>query len=181
MPLVPIASPAVSVFKKIVQRNPEICNNCFRRWRRLYDRNYVVESDGYVRPVRDTVRDINSPSVYSVDDTTEDFQHEECGGKTFVCECGHLSGTTRPVSVDTGIEMAHRLASLLDDEGIAFDQDVLFDHVRTELTQPENQGRQDSVFDDAVTAAVEASDSTGCGSNDTTEDAGDGDGDQRGT
>lgn len=151
-----LAPQAVTVFKDLVQRNAEICNNCFRRWRRLYEKNYVVESDGYVRPVRDTMRDINGPSIYSIDDATEEFQREECGGETFVCECGHISGTTRPVSLETGIEMTHRLTALLEDEGVTFDRDVLFDHVRAELGKPENQGRQDSVFDDAVERAVEA-------------------------
>ena len=131
------------IFKRYVQRDPTVCNNCFRRRYDLY-----VAQGKWQRE-----RELWTPRPQNNRDVHNDVPaHGQSNG----CECGYLDGSKqRPLPEPLAVEYARNIASVLREESIAFDADVLVEEVERRKAQPEAQGREDShVFKPAVAEAV---------------------------
>lgn len=149
-----------SVFTELIQRNPDICSNCFRRRFVRFEKNYYVGQDSgdiYVTEIRDSIRPIVSDERHGVSVVSAPSDRVT-RGMTTACQCGvYFHGATvRPQDADTILDMTKRLRDRLDEEHVDFDTDVLFSRVRDCITDPDMQGRQDEMFDQAVHDAIES-------------------------
>lgn len=147
-------------FQDRIQGDPDICNNCFRKLFERSEKNYTIRQKGgdlYVTEIRKSIKPLITDQRYG-QDVVEAPAETMTRGQTVVCECGayHYWQTVRPVSLDDAIDMTKRLAERMCEKGISFDEDVLFDYIRREMSKPENQGTQDDVFRYAVHIAIEA-------------------------
>lgn len=145
------------VFKDYIQRNSNICSNCFRRMFTEYERNFFVDQyggDTWVRPIRDSIKSIVSSQRFGHD---VEFAHAEytTQGEKLICECGvfHSQQTIRPLKTRTLIEMTHRLVERLEEADFEFDKDTLYDEVRAGAEEPDMQGKQDRIFAEAIDEA----------------------------
>lgn len=130
---------------KLIQEDPDVCNNCFRRTHERYERNYALDvhkGESWARPVE-------LPDRLYPQHITGVPNDPASHGMSIVCECG-CSEAIRPVSKDRALRHVGRIAERLEEMGVDFDRDDLFDEARRLLEQPENQCKQDSIFDRAV-------------------------------
>lgn len=148
-----------TVFKHQIQKDPDVCNNCFRRTHETVERNYAK---------RTFVNDENEPDVYwekvdfpdmrftRQDEVDTMYSDRDDGTTVRSCKCGLRNIPLRPISLDSAMTRAKRVAKRLYEAGVMIDHDVLLDVVREEMQKPENQGRFDTVLDGAVSEAIRA-------------------------
>lgn len=146
-------SPGVmDAFKELVQHDPDVCSNCFRKTHDTYERNYFVTThhgelwakqvDG--RPARSYPRERNTEYMAAEQTTRGTFR---------ACKCGVPHGTMRPVSLDTLMEYAKRLVTRFQEKDVDFDENVFLDEVRASGESPDMQGKQDRIFAEAISEA----------------------------
>lgn len=142
-------------FKDLIQRDPDICNNCFRRTHDTYERNFVVDTyreDGetklWAREVDLTPRSWPRPDEVG-------YVHGELPseGTYLTCKCGS-NIAIRPVSFETAFEHVTRLRDRLEEKEVDFDEDVMFTRARELLREPKWQGKQDDVFGKIIEVAL---------------------------
>ena len=145
----------MDTFKEIIQQNRTICNNCFRRTHRVWEKNYVPQNDGYPKPVRDSLEDILQPYREALKISTQEIEKQGTGtkgGTKKICNCGAFHNETklRPLSKERAIELTHRLVDRLDEEDVEFDEDELYSYIRDKKSNPDEQFKDDSLFAEAV-------------------------------
>ena len=134
---------------KSLQEDPDVCNNCFRRTHERYERNYALDTyngEPWARHVElpDRLYPMHITGV-----PNDPASH----GMSIVCECG-CSEAIRPVSKRTALSHVGRIADRLEESDENFDRDDLFDEARRLLEQPQNQCKQDTIFDKAVRYSI---------------------------
>lgn len=139
-----------------IQKDSDICNNCFRRTHSTFERNFAVdtfvpegsnEAELWAREVELPDRSFPHP-----DETTYVPGVSAAEGTHVYCTCGCYD-PVRPVSKRRAMEHAKRLCDRLDEYGVDFDPDVLLDEVRARMSEPENQGKFDTSLKEAVKIA----------------------------
>lgn len=140
----PSANPSVA-FRDIVQRDPTICNNCFRRTHDTESTDrysgiwgwYTIE---YWTPVPHRTRHA--------------YHRTMTYGTTTACECGEIEGgKRRPVPFPVACEYGEHLLTTLEEKNIGVDPDAFRATLRERKRDPDMQGRED---DGVFAAAVEA-------------------------
>lgn len=141
----------------MVQRDPDICNNCFRL-------TAVTEQRG---AVRDTFREDGETHVWwrevelpnrrwDRNDTTSYQQDDRLTQGTIrSCVCGLRGYPLRPVDRETAMSYVERIADRLDEKDITFSPDRLRIEAWSRLTEPEWQGKQDSAIGAALEVAID--------------------------
>lgn len=144
------------LFKDFIQRDSDICNNCFRRTHETYERNYAKRTyrrGGETHIWWDQVE--LPPESYTRFEEVDFIPADLASHGTHVtCICG-IPDTERPVKRETALDYASRIAERFEEKRFDVDEDALVDHVKEELQRPEMQGRQDDVFAAATEQAVD--------------------------
>lgn len=146
-----------SIFVRKLQWNRAVCSNCFRR---LYDPaeiNYLVQNDGYPKPVRKSLKDVLLPHRDFLPGI-ESVPYPAAGvGMTRSCKCGMLSHSTtmRPVDTGTLITLGTRVVDRLEEQDYQLDEDEFFDSIRSMKSDPDEQHKDDSILERAVSEAVQ--------------------------
>jgi hypothetical protein len=133
-----------------VQQDGDICNNCFRRTHQTFERNYVIktfEDELWAKQID------ASPRSFSLPHQTTYVPGVNASEGTYTyCKCGSHAAL-RPVPKQKAMEHAKRLYDRLEEMGAGADKNVLLDEVRERMSEPENQGRFDTVLKEAVGVA----------------------------
>lgn len=144
-------------FKELIQRDSDICNNCFRKTHQTVERNYAkrtfINDDGKSDIWWEEV-DLPSMRFTRTDEVTHMYSDRDDGQTVRSCKCGMRNIPLRPVSLDNAMSYAKRVSERLTEKCIDFDRDVLLDCVREDMQKPENQCRLDTVLGDAVRRAI---------------------------
>lgn len=151
------------LFAEYLQRNRDVCSNCFRRTHvtmvrthryETYDGELVVEKvdgDRYPKPRR-AQKDVTERDVRYADTAASD--HE-----TNRCPCGMMSNyaTLRPIDTDTAIEYAQRIIAELkrQDDVRVVDEDAFYETVREWKSDPDRQFEDDEMFAEATSRAAQ--------------------------
>jgi len=150
-------SSRTEAFKELVQRDKDVCNNCFRRTHDTIERNYAKRafknSDGEPDVWWE---EVDLPSMRFVRSTRVEHMYPDSddGATIQSCKCGQRGIPLRPVELEVAMTYAKRVATRLDEKNIDFDRDTLLDRVRMDMQRPENQSRLDSVLGHAVQGAI---------------------------
>jgi hypothetical protein len=143
---------------KTIQRDPTICSNCFRR---LYNEevvNFMVQNDGYPKPVRQSIEDIILPHKdYEEDSIAPVLPAGTCQKPYPGCECGATDAFTviRPLTKKQTFSFGANLADRIEEiEQIKFDRDQFFDVLEALKTDPDEQHQDDDMYRRAANAAV---------------------------
>lgn len=147
------------LFVELIQRNSDICNNCFRRVADTVEQNYAVDTDNgdlYARHVDLPDRRWTRPGAtqHQAGDTLTD-------GTVRACKCGIRSDTIRPVNHEKAMTYIERIADRLEEQDVFVNRDALFGAVEKLLKRPEMQGKQDTVFKKCVERACKDNTPTG--------------------
>lgn len=144
-----------SPFKTLIQKDSDICNNCFRQTHDTYERNYAVDTVGRGEEQTFWAREVDLPDrSWTIPGQTCYIPSEPSSQGTFVsCVCG-IGDSLRPVQLDVAMEYGKRICERLAEKDVEFDEDRLLDTLREEMQKPENQGKQDTVFSVAVNEAM---------------------------
>lgn len=163
-----------TIFSDLIQGDPDICDNCFRRTRDRYERNYRVE------PYFDEEEgewDVHAIDVQAIelDDGTliggyddnvfrrseETERIPERGGyrgMVTICECGfrwvpeHImeEWKNRPLDKSTFFEYLERLCERLREAGVDFDDALLYDIADDLKSDPDEQFADDRIYSEAI-------------------------------
>lgn len=143
---------AMGLFKEI-QRDPDVCSNCFRRTHDRFENNFKVsQSHGelYIDPV-----DGYDDSVYRYDDQTDRIPERGAyRGMTTVCNCGFryepdTEWKNRPATKTDLLEYAGRLADRFEESGAGFEREEMLDEVYRLKSDPDEQFRDDDILERA--------------------------------
>lgn len=146
----------MQAFKELIQQNPDVCANCFRRnWDR-YEVNFyqpIHKADDRFYPLRDSIAPIVSDKRYPTEETQSAYDEH---GERVICKCGVMSAfdKERPVSKRQLLDYVNHLTDTLEELDVDFDEDVLYDHVRARKADPKYQGRDDEIIGEAVERAI---------------------------
>lgn len=144
-----------SPFKDLIQRDNDICNNCFRKTHDTIERNFAIDTyrDGGESELWARKTDLPDRS-WKLEHNTTYIPAEPASQGTYVsCKCG--IDTMRPVPTEMAMRFSKRLCDRLYEKRVDFDSDVLLDTVRRKMQQPSKQGKQDEgVFSEAVNKAI---------------------------
>lgn len=146
-----------SIFVRKLQWNRAVCSNCFRRLYKPEEINYLVQNDGYPKPVRDSLSKVLLPYQDFEPDVESVPFPESCVGMTRSCPCGMLahSTTMRPVDKSTLITLGTRVIDRLEEQDYQLDEDAFFNKVRELKSDPDEQHKDDSILERAVDAVVQ--------------------------
>ncbi|WP_049971138.1 hypothetical protein [Haladaptatus cibarius] len=134
-----------NVFVELIQRDPEICNSCFRHNRHvILPHSHAAErAKGLVRfyvPAMDTTRPVPEAGT-------------EGQNPPRACKCGSLHDTQRPLAKDDAVEVAWELSAQLMRKRIPHDPHLLVAAVAHRKRLPKWGGRDDDNFRLAVEQA----------------------------
>jgi hypothetical protein len=145
---------AYQTFQQLIQRDSDICNNCFRLTHVTVERNVAVDTfDGELwfrevdLPARSWPRYDQTQYIAGV--LASDGTHRGC-----LCGC---DATIRPVSKGTAMGHVERIIERLQEKGVDVDPDVLRIEAWHRLGRPAWQGKQDELFGTAVELACQRS------------------------
>lgn len=143
-----------SAFKEI-QRDPDVCNNCFRRRYQRFERNYIVDQykgDVWVREV-DGLPDQRFPN----DEHNSEIPHERLtSGTRNACACGFSYGDElRPLPKSLFFEYAEHLIQRLHEDGVSFDSATYYDELSRLKSDPAEQFADDRMYMKAIASAVQ--------------------------
>jgi hypothetical protein len=168
------------IFVEVIQRDPDICSNCFRRTHDRYERNYRLETyfndekgEWDVRPVDITGIEIEvNGETEVIGDMDDDvWRHpdstlkipEQGGhrGKVTICECGFRYSPilpddeckNRPLDKSTFFDHADRLIARLHEAEVDLNTEVLYDELERRKSNPDNQFADDDIYAKAVQIA----------------------------
>lgn len=166
------------VFKRCIAQNREVCTNCFRRIRAVQpapDDDYWAEHayrthNGFSTTTLKTIvgdrtiRPVGAGETVHPGDRTDTRGVVIDGGVNYgvvACgACGQLGGRYEanrdPRSIPEMVAAGERLAARLDEVGVEFDADVLFDRIRTGKRLDSLTNKDFVIFEKAVGAAVDA-------------------------
>lgn len=141
-----------------IQRNGDVCGNCFRRLRQTFPRNYALElfqnDDGEwdFWP-----RKIDAPDrSYTVDDSVTEVPGDLASdGVQKRCKCGYPAGEQRrPLDKKAFFEYAENLAQRYDEFGIEFHRPTFFTELDALKSDPSEQFADDRLYEEATIRAI---------------------------
>lgn len=141
-------------FEEHIANDPDICYNCYRRWRDTMERNYAVENDGYVRPLRRSLTGVVKAIRPAIEAESGIFHAEETEGQYPVCDCGTPFESFRPVDIDTAKRYADRICNHLHRKGVDFDEDEFYAQMFKMKRKPDKQYKIDMIFKKALQRSV---------------------------
>lgn len=147
----------MDTFKDEIQKDAAICSNCFRRLFEPEEINFIVQKDGWPKPVRDSLDGVLLPHREFLPGI-DSVPHPKTGvGMTRTCKCGTLrhSTTMRPVSSSALISLGCRVVERMDEKDFQLNEDTFFDKVRELKSNPDEQHKDDSILAKAVEEAVQ--------------------------
>lgn len=153
--------PEETQFKQLIQRDPDICNNCFRLTHISEQRNVAVDSYRDGNESKIWLREVDLPNrSWPRPSETEFTQSDTVTGGTYRgCTCGVSSTTVRPVSKDLAMSHVDRLLARLEEKQFDFETDTIRQMAWSMLSKPEWQGKQDDLFGELVKFATHEQDS----------------------
>jgi len=141
-----------SVFTRKIEMDGNICSSCYRKLR-----EFLTPADEMPDVVNDKVE-------YGPDAHFDYFGDEQETGrpsrKKAYCECGTVdwnNAKIRPLDGEQMMDCALRISHRLSEKDVEHDESALLSHVESEWQKPENQDREEKVFEEAVEAACSAS------------------------
>lgn len=152
-----------SPFKE-VQKDPDVCSNCFRRTHTRWNRKYAVDfwwtgSEYEFWPRRvdrgEEIRRIRGTTVKVP-------EGEPSHGEKTVCACGRQYSPdhewkTRPLDKKTFFEYADRLVDRFNEMGVDFDEDAFYDQLDAKKSDPDQQFADDRIYHEAIKFASKLS------------------------
>lgn len=147
-----------------VQRNRDVCGNCFRRTHHTFERNYavdIIQTDDFewetwtrkveLPPRSWPVKRNRSPVPRSL----------PSGGIRYNCNCGYPPGEQlRPVPKKLFFSYAENLIQRYKEFGVPVDVETFFRTLRDLKTDPSEQFADDRLYRKATESALEAVDLT---------------------
>lgn len=138
----------------LIQRDSDVCNNCFRRTHDTVERNYAVDTFRDGRESKLWAREVDLPDQrWPRPDELEPMLKDKKQGTYLACKCGVPHDTVRPVSKERAMEMIERLADRAVEKGTELDKNRLRQMTWRLLSRPEWQGKQDDAFRKALSFA----------------------------
>lgn len=140
-----------SIFTRKIETDGNICSSCYRKLR-----EFLTPAEQMPDVVSDKVE-------YEPNAHFDYFGDEQETGrpsrKKAYCECGAVdwnNAKIRPLSGEQMMKSAVRISERLTEKDIEHDEDVLLSYVEDEYQKPENQDREEKVFEEAVEEACSA-------------------------
>lgn len=151
-----------SVFERI-QDDPEICNNCFRRYQAVYEINgvWLHKHDAGPSRLRDSITDIVTDERIPGPDTHRVPNEPAAKGTRRVCTCGYPTGeTNRPLSkprfMHYGVALLTRVTETTTDTlATNVSPHYFYRELYTAKTDPARQFADDDLYADAVAMTVQ--------------------------
>lgn len=147
-----VRDPKESKFKQLIQRDSDICNNCFRLTHLTEERNVAVDTYREDGETHYWFREVDLPDrSWPLEHNTQFMLSDRMTGGTYKgCICGSPHTTIRPVTKETAMGHVERLLDRLEEKGFDVDRDEMRQYAWRLLRNPDRQGKQDSVFNDIV-------------------------------
>lgn len=141
-----------------VQRDPEICTNCFRRFQQVYAINgvWLHGQDAGAHHLRDSIADIVTDERIPDEENPRVPKDLPSHGTRPVCRCGYPAGeTNRPLDKRRFMEYGTRLFTRLQ-EHTAHDlaPRPFYRHLYTLKTDPAEQFADDRLYARAAQEAL---------------------------
>ena len=137
-----------SKFYRKIESNPNICTNCYRRlsYVSVPDKNEMHDSVAPKREYQDHVK-------------FDYFDDKHNSGRPSVqrsfCKCGFVdSGKIRPLDKKQLMKVTVRVRNRLEEEDMNFDEDIFFEEVRKEKSNPDNQFNEEAILENAVNESL---------------------------
>lgn len=138
-----------SVFAKKVETDPGICSSCYRLVREVH------EPPEHVPNVQSDILEYEEHVDFAY------FDDYDYSGRASVhrayCPCGPVDWDDvkfRPLSQEEMEKCGQRISERLDEKNVEHNRDVLVDYIEQESRKPENQFREEKVFEEAVDHAI---------------------------
>lgn len=165
-----------SVFGQVVEDDPGVCDNCFRRTHQVEENWHPSQGDllkkgydasYYEMPAEQRERKFTYRRFHPIEENVEkayaprrEKPHGSPKGRNICKECGIIdSGQKfRPISKDEAIQYTQHLTARLEETPLSFDEDVLFRCVRHLKSRPDHQSADDAIFEAAVRIAIKYGD-----------------------
>lgn len=136
-----------SVFFEEIEKDSKFCLNCYRETRSYSEPHYTlpdavtnyVEYEDFINfTYFDDYAFTGRPSI-----------------KRSYCECGVVDKVKiRPVDKEEIMNMAQRICDHLHSKDIEFNEDVFFDTVRSQKSNPDKQFNEEKIFEKAIKNAT---------------------------
>lgn len=144
-----------------VKRDPEICRNCFRRWRAVYEINGVwVHTSKHAKPLRQSIADIVSDQRIPGPDSERLPDAIASRGTRRVCECGYPPGArNRPLTKGRFFDYADHLHERFSEhtpDGGDPCRETFYRELYARKTDPAEQFADDRIYADAAQIALHA-------------------------
>jgi len=140
-----------SKFVQKIETDSNICNNCFRKVRE------------HSEAMHDSVGSITEYEDHADFAYFDDFVHT---GRPSIekayCECGAVDWNEfriRPLSVEEMKQCGQRIINHLMEKGFVLDEETFFTIIEDEGPLPENQYKEEEVFEKAVSQSLCTDDS----------------------
>lgn len=136
-----------SIFTQEVEKNPHVCNNCYRRLR-------------FVLKPHESMPDVVTEKLeYTNEAHFAYFGDERETGrpsrKKSYCKCGNVDDAKiRPLDKKELMETAERVTERLDEEDIDIDEDLFLDIVYAHKSDPDNQFNEEVILEEATEHSV---------------------------
>lgn len=140
-----------SIFTRKIETDSDICSSCYRKLR-----EFLTPAEEMPDVVSDKVEYEPNAHFSYFDDKQETGRPSR---KKSHCECGVVEwnrAKLRPLDSEQMMNAAVRISQRLTEKGVDHDEDVLLSHVEAEFDKPENQDREEKVFEEAVDEACSA-------------------------
>lgn len=157
----PSTDPDTHTLFERVKQDPEICRNCFRRWRAVYEINGVwVHTSKHAKPLRESIAEIVTDQRMPGPDSERVPNTLAAHGTRQVCECGYPPGTrNRPLAKDRFFDYADHLYDRLCEhtpDGTDPDHETYLRALYASKTDPAAQFADDRLYADAAQRALHA-------------------------
>lgn len=148
---------------KRVQRDPGVCNNCYRRYRDHYDDEYVYLPDkDEIRHVRRSIEPIFSGESRSTESATTIPKEPVSHGLGTICECGQPSGIQiRPLKKRMLAEYGENVLERLEEIEIPIDGEAFRERLMDLKSDPDEQFADDRIIMKAIETARKDAPSAG--------------------
>lgn len=166
-----------AAFTELIQQDPDICDNCFRRTHERFERNYRLEpyqvdfGEWDVRPVQVSGIEIELPNgdtevlgqppddIYGKGENLTSVPADmPAGGVIATCKCGFRwapqeeveEWKNRPLAKKRFFEYAERLKRRLEEAGVDFDEEAFDRFLDDKKSDPDEQFSDDTLYARAV-------------------------------
>lgn len=138
-----------SIFKEKIEHNSNICNNCYRKLREHNEPHHTMPDC-----VNDLTEYENSVEFGYFDDFVESGSPNS---KEAYCACGAVDWQefrVRPMDMEDMRDSARRICSHLEKMGFDVDEDKFMSIVNEKGPLPENQCKEDEIFEMATEKSI---------------------------